>query len=500
MNKRGFHGNVEEARKYNLRDIVAPLFRHKRIAIAAFSGVFGFSSLFAWIWAAQYYVSTMQILVEQDRSDPAVSSGQIATIQNSKAVTVDQVSSEVALLQGKDMLRSVVELCGLDQPPTLFDKLLPQDPQTARAISREAATQGLSRRLKVDAATSSDVIDVRYGSTGDPRTPACVLQNLGCLYLEKHLHLRRPVGSTEFFAAQTEKYQNALADSERLLTDFSRQKEVGAPDVLRTDTAQQLANAQAAFYQSQQAIAADEQRLQNEKAQMQVTPARASTVEESNSAFLLIQNLQNTLLAAQVRRTQLLMKFDPSYPAVREAQQEIAETERAIAKARDATYINRSTDRDATYEFLRQDMAKTQADLASEKARADALVRNIRSTRLEIVKLDQDVVTQAALLREAKVNEANYLLYLNKREQERTADALDQRRIANVAIAVPAVIPVIPAHSPWLVMMLGFAFAIVSAFAAAFVTEYLDPSFRMPSEVKEELAVPVLASFPAQAV
>jgi uncharacterized protein involved in exopolysaccharide biosynthesis len=227
-----------------------------------------------------------------------------------------------------------------------------------------------------------------------------------------------------------------------------------------------------------------------------VTPARASTTEESNSAFLLIQDLQNTLLAAQVKRTQLLLKFDPSYPPVREVAQEIAQTEQAIAKAQNVRYVNRATDRDATYEFLRQDMAKTRADLASQKAIAATLVNNIRSTRLEIVKLDQDVVKQAALVREVRANEANYLLYLNKREQERTADALDQRRIANVAIAVPAVVPVLPAHSPGLVMMLGFALAMVSAFGAAFVAEYLDPSFRTPSEVREELAIPVLASFP----
>jgi capsular polysaccharide biosynthesis protein len=46
-------------------------------------------------------------------------------------------------------------------------------------------------------------------------------------------------------------------------------------------------------------------------------------------------------------------------------------------------------------------------------------------------------------------------------------------------------------------MMLGFALAMVSAFGAAFIAEYLDPSFRTPSEVREELNIPVLASFPA---
>ena len=49
---------------------------------------------------------------------------------------------------------------------------------------------------------------------------------------------------------------------------------------------------------------------------------------------------------------------------------------------------------------------------------------------------------------------ANYLLYLSKREQERTSDALDEKRISNVAIAVPPVLPILPWVGPILVLLL----------------------------------------------
>jgi uncharacterized protein involved in exopolysaccharide biosynthesis len=148
---------------------------------------------------------------------------------------------------------------------------------------------------------------------------------------------------------------------------------------------------------------------------------------------------------------------------------------------------------------LREDKAKTEADLASEKATAGALVSSIQGMRAEMVTFDNDAVKQAALIREAKADEGNYLLYLGKREQERTSDALDQKRIANVAIAVPPVVPVLPKYSPWLVMFLGLFAAIFVAVGAAFVAEYLDPSFRTPEEVMETLKMPVLASMPKRA-
>ena len=78
-------------------------------------------------------------------------------------------------------------------------------------------------------------------------------------------------------------------------------------------------------------------------------------------------------------------------------------------------------------------------------------------------------------------------------------DALDLKRIANVAIAVPAVTPLLPKYSPFLVMFLGLFAAGFVAIASAYVMEYLDPSFRTPQEVSETLRIPVLATMPKKA-
>jgi uncharacterized protein involved in exopolysaccharide biosynthesis len=116
-----------------------------------------------------------------------------------------------------------------------------------------------------------------------------------------------------------------------------------------------------------------------------------------------------------------------------------------------------------------------------------------------LVSLDGKAVKQAQLLREVKANESTYMLYLNKRDQERTSDALDRLQVANVAIAVPPNVPLTPAHSPMLISILGFILAICAGLAAGYIAEYLDPSFRTPAEVAETLNVPVLAAVPRQA-
>jgi uncharacterized protein involved in exopolysaccharide biosynthesis len=492
--------NRATTREMTMRDLVAPVFRHRRLVLGTFAATLAISLAVAWGWATRYYQAKMQVLVEQDRSDPAISTGPEGTAAPPlKPLTTDQISSEVALLQGEDMLRSVANTCGLANSRSAFDFLLPRDPSERHAAKIEKAAIRLGTALSVEAEKNSDVINVKYGRMGSPETPACVLQTLSKLYLAKHLELRRPPGATDFFAQQSDKYEQALADAEARLAAFSQQAGVAAPDELRSDMAQQVASTEALLYQTKQAIAGDEQRIKNEQDQISATPERATTQETSNSASILLQQLGTTLLGSENNRQQLLMKYDPSYPLVREADQEVAQTEEAIQKAEQTKFVNQTTDRDPTFELLREDLSKTQADLAAQRASADSLESGIRSMHHEMVDLDAKALQQGALLREEKADEANYLLYVGKREQERASDALDAKRIADVAIAVPAVVPAIPAYSPMLVSFIGFLLAIGAGAGSGFLADYLDPSFRTPEEVNDVLKIPVLASMPRRA-
>ena len=186
----------------------------------------------------------------------------------------------------------------------------------------------------------------------------------------------------------------------------------------------------------------------------------------------------------------------PAIHLVQQVDQQIKQTQKAIEEAEKTKYVNQTTDRDPTYEFLREDMAKTQADLASQKATAIALDRTIATLRQKMVELDQKGLKQADLVREHKANEANYLLYLSKREQERTSDALDKKRIANVALAIPPSVPALPVHNAMLIGIVGLFLSVAIGAGAAYLAEYMDPSFHTPTEVVDILKIPLVVAIP----
>jgi len=99
-------------------------------------------------------------------------------------------------------------------------------------------------------------------------------------------------------------------------------------------------------------------------------------------------------------------------------------------------------------------------------------------------------------LRTQKTNEENYLLYLKKGEEARIATALDQTRILNVAITEPPSVPALPSRSAWEFVLVGCLLAGVLSAGLAVTLDYMDQSFRTPSEVSAELRIPVLAAVP----
>jgi uncharacterized protein involved in exopolysaccharide biosynthesis len=481
----------------SLAEILAPLRKYRLAAAVGFGLTFAMVNALAWFWAAHYYKAKMQVVVQQGRTDPVVTAAQDSAVGGLKQITTDQVSSEVALIKGTDMLESAARTCGLADSPPLFPRAAlgqqSDDHEKAEALAK--ATDKLAQRLQVEAEPTSDVIQVSYGHRGSPETPACVLQLLAQLYVEKHLKLRRQAGSALLFAQQAEQYKKDLEASEARMIKFSRANGSGDPEAEKYALAQQLATSEGAFYRATESVSAADGRMSNVIKQMQTVPARSPASSQETAAYLLIQNLQGSLLNEQLHRTQLLVKYDATFPLVREVDQEISETQLALESARQTTYLSKTTDRDATFEYLRQDLAKTEADVALASASTIAIKSSVNGLRAQIVKLEELAIQKAALEREIKANESKYLLYLNKREQEHISTELDRRLVADVAIAVPATVPVLPAYNPILILAIGTLVAVIVGASAAYVAEYLDPFMRTREDIDRELGVAVLATF-----
>jgi uncharacterized protein involved in exopolysaccharide biosynthesis len=202
------------------------------------------------------------------------------------------------------------------------------------------------------------------------------------------------------------------------------------------------------------------------------------------------------LLDLELKKTQLLTKFEPNHRLVQEVEQEILQAKAAITAERLSPLRDETTDQDANYEWAKAELQKAQVEMEGLEAREARTSAHLAGYRTLARRLGEDAITQDDLTSSEKAAQENYLLYVKKREEARMGDALDEDGIVNVAIAEQPVVPALPVWPAGVVVLVGLVGALASGTGAAFAADYLDPALRTPEEVLACLEIPVLASLP----
>lgn len=504
MDEQNFQSNeFGPERLATLRDVVTPLFRHRKLLLSTFLGLLAATVLAVLLLPKDYQAET-EILVKHDRVDAAVSSGRDDAIANPEDVTEEELNSEVELLKSHDLLEKVVVACNLeDSQPTFWNRLFhtvsarePSGDEQNDPKKVSQAVSDLEDKLDVEPIKKTNLIQITYDSR-DPQQAAHVLNMLGNLYLEKTVAVHSSPGAFAFFQSESKQYDQELRNAETQLTDFDRDKGVADPELEKQVTIQKLAEFQANFGETQVAIKEAENRARTVEEQLASTPEQTTSQVHTAENPYLMEQLKTTLLNLQLKRTELLEKFEPDYRPVQEVQQQINQTLDSIAEANKSPIRDETTDRNPTYVWLKSELTKSTADLASLHARAAETQSVIGQYQTDLAKIDVDGAAQQDLVREVKKAEGNYLLYVQKQEEARIGNALDRQRIVNVAIAEEATVPALPEHRHRAVtLLLGTLLAGLVATGLAFVMDHFDPSLRTPDELRETLEIPVLAVLP----
>jgi uncharacterized protein involved in exopolysaccharide biosynthesis len=471
-----------------LRDVVAVLFRQRWPMLTAFAIVV-IAVVLSGVWVPKYETQ-MKILVRRQRSDAIVTSSANAPPQFAgDQVSEEDLNSEVELLNSEDLLRKVVLATGLGGKSGA-----PADHASEVTIAK--AVRKLSKDLKIEPLHKTNVISVRYHAS-DPEMAAAVLNALAAAYTEKHLAVHRSSGEFKFFDQQTAQYQQGLDQAQAKLTDFTRGTGVVSAELERDSALRQANEFDSTARQAQTAVLETEQRVRALQAQLQSMQPRMTTVVRTSDNPQLLDQLKSTLLNLELKRTELLTKYEPTYRLVQEVDQQIADAKSAIAAEENRPIREESSDQDPNYQWVRNELTKAQADLSGLKARAASAASIAEQYHGSAQRLDQNEITQQNLLRAVKTQEENYLLYVHKREEARISDALDQGGILNVAVAEQPVIPVLPTWSLLNVVLFTILLAGIFSLFMAFAVDFMDPSFRTPDELVNYLGMPVLAALPA---
>jgi uncharacterized protein involved in exopolysaccharide biosynthesis len=484
-----------------VRDGLSAAFRRKRLVVACV-----LATLAATILAALFlprYHGEAKILVHRDRVDPVLSSTPQMTsfaMAAQPVVTDEDLRSEVELLKSTEVLTEVAKDPILaNSTPTWWSRLKSHfSPQQSYEEQVAARASQLDRDLVIEPAKGSYIIDVIYKSKNRTLAKA-VMDKLLQVYIAKHTAVHHPAGQYDFFARQAEDYRKRMEAAEAELAKFPAGKNGAvAPAMDRELTMQKLAEFRFTLDQTGAAIAETNRQIGRLKQQERAVPDRITTQVRKADNPQLLEQLKSSLLTMELKRSELLSKYQADYRPVQDLNEQIAQAHAAIQRELASPTSDITTDVDQTHQMIRSDLAKAETELAGYIARQRATQEIVDSYSARSRDLDASTLQEASLQRNLKAEEENYLLYRKKSEEARIADALDARGMVNVAVAEQPLVPALPYRSPLFFGVLALVAMATASFGLIWSLEQMDQTFHTPQALETYLGLPVLVSIPRQ--
>ena len=310
------------------------------------------------------------------------------------------------------------------------------------------------------------------------------------------MEVHRPGGQLHFFDQQTGEARRQLEEAKIRLVEFTKRHGVVMAGQQRDLVLKRLDDEEGSYRQTERDLAEIAHRSQELDAQLAKLPKRSTTQVRTADNPELFRALKASLLDLELKKTQLLTKFEPNHRLVQEVEQQIHQAQAAITAERLTPVRDETTDQDPNYEWAKGELQKARVQMKGLQARQITTSAQLIEYRNLSSALGKEAILQDDLISSEQAAQENYLLYVKKREESRMGDALDEGGIVNVAIAEQPVVPALPVWPAAEVVLAGLVAAVASGAGAGFAADYLDPALRTPEEAWACLEIPVLASLP----
>jgi uncharacterized protein involved in exopolysaccharide biosynthesis len=467
-----------------IRDLLERLFRRKT-QLLILLGLWTGGVVAYVVLAPPLYQEEVQFLINNNRApevvSPEMNSGPVARDYVDDSV----IATELQLLSNVDLLRDVVKKCGLAKSG---------DPAAV-----EEAVRHLRKELKTAPVLKANMIKATY-SASDPNQVEAVLRTLSDDYLNEHLRAHGPAGTYELFAKQANEYEQQLKTLQDQLTQFHAQRNIVELGEQKDLNLRKLIDLQAALKDAVANRAEDIQKIGTLKAEQAGLGPRITTQARKIPNQYSVERLNTMLVELQNKRTELAAKYQPTERVIREVDQEIADTRAALKDADRMASTEETTDVNPLRQSLEAELAKTQVAEKEEQIHIANLERDIEGYRHSLSGLEDATASDDQLVRRIKEAEDNFFLYSKKREEARIEEAMDRRKIANVALVQPATVPALPLPAVSLTLVATFALGCLLIVSMSIATGLASRKISTAWELEVLTGLPVLAEVPVEVV
>jgi len=405
------------------------------------------------------------------------------------------IANQVEVLKSRTLGERVIRT--LENSPYRKNlKIMADLDDDGRSVSFADKVKNLRKSISVEPVKDTDIIVLKMMANTAFEAAYLANEISQQFYWQNLENSKGEVGEVRrFLESQLDTVRQKLAESEQALRAYKETHKLVALDEETAKLVEQTAIFRAHLNETEAELHENQQALQNLKNML--AEAQSTLVDDvSRISSPIIKELQARIAEKQALIANLIAKSSPGYEIVigevereiDEAKKSLMEEAHKIAQSGISSIDPLKTSQDLFDQILRSDI-----NIKSLTARADALRSVVGSYETQLETLPEKNLELVRLMRSAELNEKIYLMRSEKYEESRIAEA---GKTANVRIIDPAVPPQKPIRpNRQLNIVLAIFFGLGLGVTVAFVLEFMDGSVRTVEDL-EKLRVTMLGTIP----
>jgi capsular exopolysaccharide synthesis family protein len=409
--------------------------------------------------------------VEVGRDSERIMSGQrISDVETANVFNPLYLQTQVDILQSRDLARRVIQHLNLSE----HEEFKRANDNAAAQSENERDTRlvnNFQSRYGVAVGRMSRVVTLSFDAH-DPKLAADVANTMAREYIEWTMEDRlKGVETAKIFLDRRVREAEAeLRKSEAAYQQYAASHKIISLNENSNITVERTAELNRQLVQTQDELRRAEAMYQQS---LKVSPDELPQVLGDPT----VQYLAKELSRQEQELANLSARYQPTYPAVRQVQEQVTQLRQQLAEAKEKIVKNIATQ----YEVARQREARLVAALGESKG--EAIQQNRESIELNMLrqKLDTDRKIYDDLL-----------------QQSRRAGVESEFQPTNIRIVQSAEVPLAPVKPRKLLnLALGLMVGLALGVGLAFFREYLDNTIRTAEDVEKIVRLPPLGAIPS---
>jgi exopolysaccharide transport family protein len=458
----------------HLRDYLDVVKRRRLPILAVFVVIVCLVAGYTFL-ATKQYTATTQLLIEQGAQ-------RSFSLQEALAVdttAMDFYQTQYRLVESRAIARKVVETLklynlpefGAPLPGVKPEKVLTQEQKIRTAVDI------FLQKIKVSPIRQSRLVNISFTSV-DPVLAAKVANTIAKAYIDYVLDRKLKISqmAVNFLGRRIEEQRRKLQASQLALQKYMEDNKLVnvISDDYNTITSQKLAEL------NQKLIEAETNRKEAEARYKLALRARTDTSKlDSIREFLdspVIQKVRERELEISKREAELSQKYGPRHPKMVALRAE----KKAIERQRVGEINQIINSLENQYKIAQTKEKAIRSALENQKQQA--MITRKKAIGFNVIK------------REVETNQQLFDMLLSKVKEARITEELD---VGSVMVVDPAQVPKDPSRPR---VKLNLVLAVVGGLLVSlfwgFLLEYMDNTIKLPSQVEDQLGLPLLGSVP----